>query len=106
MVPWVCAPHQSNGTGGTTEAAISFLTSRLPTCGPLPCVTTTSCPSATTSAIRSRGHADGSDLVLRPRPTAGRRHRVAAQSNQYPHSATLSRALAGQPGAYLVVVLT
>ena len=40
-VPWVCAPHQSSGTGGTTWAASSFLTSRLPTCGPLPWVMTT-----------------------------------------------------------------
>ncbi len=30
-VAWVCAPHQSSGTGGTTLAASSFLTSRLPT---------------------------------------------------------------------------
>ena len=44
MVPWVCAPHQSSGTGGTTCAASSFLTSRLPTCGPLPWVSTTSTP--------------------------------------------------------------
>ncbi len=41
-VAWVCAPHQSSGTGGTTAAAISFLTSRFPTWGPLPCVMTTS----------------------------------------------------------------
>ena len=38
-VAWVCAPHQSSGTGGTTDAAISFFTSRLPTWGPLPWVT-------------------------------------------------------------------
>ena len=43
-VAWVCAPHQSSGTGGTTAAASSFFTSRLPTCGPLPWVSTTSCP--------------------------------------------------------------
>ena len=42
IVPCVWAPHQSSGTGGTTEAAISFLTSRFPTWGPLPWVTTTS----------------------------------------------------------------
>ena len=42
IVAWVWAPHQSRDTGGTTAAASSFLTSRLPTCGPLPCVMTTS----------------------------------------------------------------
>ena len=36
MVACACAPHQSSGTEGTTEAAISFFTSRLPICGPLP----------------------------------------------------------------------
>ena len=50
MVPCVWAPHQSSGTGGTTWAASSFLTSRLPTWGPLPWVRTTSCPAATTVA--------------------------------------------------------
>jgi hypothetical protein len=40
-VACVCATHQSSGTGGTTSRARSFLTSRLPTCGPLPCVSTT-----------------------------------------------------------------
>src|SRR6266508_1984075 len=52
MVPWVCAPHQSSGTGGTTVAASSFFTRMLPTCGPLPCVARTSTPVATTSAMR------------------------------------------------------
>ena len=52
MVAWVCAPHQSSGTGGTTVAASSFFTSRLPTCGPLPWVSTTSTPAATRSATR------------------------------------------------------
>src|SRR3954451_528780 len=51
MVAWVCATHQSSGTGGTTWAASSFFTSRLPTWGPLPCVSTTSAPAATTSAM-------------------------------------------------------
>src|SRR5829696_3821342 len=50
IVAWVCATFQSSGTGGTTWAAISFLTSRLPTWGPLPWVSTTSTPAATTSA--------------------------------------------------------
>ena len=49
-VAWVCAPHQSSGTGGTTAAASSFLTSRLPTWGPLPCVITTSTSWASRSA--------------------------------------------------------
>ena len=53
IVPCVWAPHQSSGTGGTTWAATSFLTSRLPTCGPLPWVSTTSCPAATSSATCS-----------------------------------------------------
>ena len=52
-VAWVCAPHQSSGTGGTTAAASSFLTSRLPTCGPLPCVITTSTSLASRSATAS-----------------------------------------------------
>ena len=51
MVACVWATHQSSGTGGTTCAASSFLTSRLPTWGPLPCVSTTSTPAATTSAM-------------------------------------------------------
>ena len=51
MVACVCATFQSSGTGGTTCAAISFLTSRLPTWGPLPWVSTTSTPAATTSAM-------------------------------------------------------
>src|SRR3712207_1687573 len=50
MVAWVWATHQSSGTGGTSCAAISFLTSRLPTCGPLPWVSTTGTPVATTAA--------------------------------------------------------
>ena len=57
MVPCVCAPHQSSGTGGTTEAASSFFTNRLPTWGPLPWVSTTSAPLAMTSAIGSAARA-------------------------------------------------
>ena len=49
-VAWVCAPHQSSGTGGTTAAASSFFTRRLPTCGPFPWVTTTSAPASIRSA--------------------------------------------------------
>src|SRR4051812_21405710 len=52
-VACVWATHQSSGTGGTTCRARSFLSSRLPTCGPLPCVITTSWPCATSSAICS-----------------------------------------------------
>ena len=55
IVAWVCATFQSSGTGGTTCAAISFLTSRLPTWGPLPWVSTTSAPAATTSATWPAG---------------------------------------------------
>ncbi len=50
MVAWVCATHQSRVTGGTTSAASSFFTSRLPTCGPLPWVIATWKPAATRSA--------------------------------------------------------
>ena len=65
-VAWVCAPHQSSGTGGTTAAASSFLTSRLPTCGPLPWVITTSTGSGRVEQVGDRGHRDprGGDLVL------------------------------------------
>lgn len=52
-VAWVCAPHQSSGTGGTTPAASWFLISRLPTCGPFPCVSATRAPAATRSATGS-----------------------------------------------------
>src|SRR3954453_20856088 len=52
-VACVWATHQSSGTGGTTWRARSFLSSRLPTWGPLPCVLTTSWPCATSSAICS-----------------------------------------------------
>ena len=68
-VAWVCAPHQSSGTGGTTAAASSFLTSRLPTCGPLPWVTTTSAPvssSAPTAAIATSAAAIWSSTRARP----------------------------------------
>ena len=53
IVAWVWAPHQSRDTGGTTAAASSFLTSRLPTCGPLPWVMTTSWPAAMRPATDS-----------------------------------------------------
>ena len=81
-VAWVCAPHQSSGTGGTTAAASSFLTSRLPTCGPLPWVSTTSTGSGRVSrsataaiatraaAIWSSGRAPPSRLVMALPPSA------------------------------------
>src|SRR4051812_6507773 len=53
-VACVWATHQSSGTGGTTWRARSFLSSRFPTWGPLPCVITTSWPWATSSAICSQ----------------------------------------------------
>ena len=85
MVAWVWATHQSSGTGGTTCAASSFLTSRLPTWGPLPWVSTTSTPVATTSAMCAaprgwrpagrRGVADpsGPVMALPPRAITTRR---------------------------------
>ena len=87
-VPCVWAPHQSSGTGGTTAAATSFFTSRLPTCGPLPWVTTTSWPAATsraispaaavTAAIWAPGVAEpsGPVIALPPRATSTRTRRT------------------------------
>ena len=79
-VAWVWAPHQSNGTGGTTAAASSFLTSRLPTCGPLPWVITTSTSWSSSSAtaaiatsaaaIWSSGRARPSTFVIAFPPSA------------------------------------
>ena len=81
-VACVCAPHQSSGTGGTTPAASSFLTRRLPTWGPLPCVMTTSwsCSSrpataaiaVPAAAIWSSGRARPSALVMAFPPSASR----------------------------------
>jgi hypothetical protein len=84
IVPWVCAPHQSSGTGGTTAAASSFLTSRLPTCGPLPWVSTTSAPAATTSAIGSAARPIAAIWSSGRARAVGRRHGVAAQRDQHP----------------------
>ena len=88
-VPWVCAPHQSSGTGGTTWAASSFLTRMLPTCGPLPWVTTSSWPAATSRGGRPHRDADGLDLGRRGGAAVGAGHRVAAQGEQDPHSGHL-----------------
>ena len=81
-VACVWAPHQSSGTGGTTAAASSFLTSRLPTCGPLPWVITTSTSWASRSAtaaiatwaaaIWSSGRARPSAFVIALPPSASR----------------------------------
>ncbi len=89
-VAWVCAPHQSSGTGGTTAAASSFFTSRLPTWGPLPWVTTTSAPVS--RSARDGRHRDlgGRDLVLDPGPALRVRHGVATQRQQDPHASDAS----------------
>ena len=91
MVAWVWAPHQSSGTGGTTCAASSFFTSRLPTCGPLPWVRTTSTPAATRSATRCIATPIGAVLVLRGGAPVRPGHGVAAESDENPHAATLVR---------------
>ena len=62
MVAWVCATFQSSGTGGTTCAAISFLTSRLPTCGPV----------AVGQHHLGAGRDDVGDVAGRPRAIASR----------------------------------
>src|SRR5664280_465394 len=46
------APQTSIGIGATDLAASAFWIRRLPTWGPLPCVSTTRQPSSTSSAIR------------------------------------------------------
>ena len=81
IVAWVWAPHQSSGTGGTTCAASSFLTSRLPTCGPLPWVSTTSTPEATRSATGSHRDGDRRDLGVRGGAAVGAGHGVAAEGD-------------------------
>ena len=81
MVACVWATHQSSGTGGTTSAASSFLTSRLPTWGPLPWVSTTSTPEATTSAMCPDGLGDGVPLRTGRRGAVGPGHGVAAQGD-------------------------
>ena len=68
-VACVWAPHQSSGTGGTTLAATSFFTSRLPTWGPLPWVSTTSTSwaiRATTAVIATRAASTWSSTRARP----------------------------------------
>ena len=81
----VCAPHQSSGTGGTTSAASSFFTSRLPTCGPLPWVRTTSTPSATRSATACIARGDRPLLRLDRRRAVGAGHGVAAEGDERAH---------------------
>ncbi len=81
-VACVCAPHQSSGTGGTTPAASSFFTRRLPTWGPLPWVMTTSwsCSrrpataaiATCAAAIWSSGRARPSAFVMALPPSASR----------------------------------
>ncbi len=85
------ATFQSSGTGGTSWAESSFLTSRLPTWGPLPWVTTTSapvattpatCPAATAMAARwAAGVAEpsGPVIALPPRAITTRRCEVMAR---------------------------
>ena len=94
MVAWVWATFQSSGTGGTTCAASSFLTSRLPTCGPLPWVTTTwtpvattsaTCPAATAIAARcAAGVADPSGPVMALPPSAMTTRRGKGTARPYP----------------------
>ena len=86
MVACVWAPHQSSGTGGTTCAASSFLTSRLPTWGPLPCVSTTSWPAATRPAMCSIARPMASALVLGRGAAVGAGHGVAAERDEDPHA--------------------
>ena len=51
--PWLSAPHTSRGMGATEPLAASCCNRIRPTCGPLPCVTTTSQPAAAMAATRS-----------------------------------------------------
>ena len=97
-VAWVCAPHQSSGTGGTTAAASSFLTSRLPTCGPLPCVITTSTSLASRSATASMATSAAAIWSSTRARRLGVRHRVPAQCQQHPHQTEPRRAAADRQG--------
>ena len=85
IVAWVWAPHQSRDTGGTTAAASSFLTSRLPTCGPLPCVMTTSWPAAMRPATDSMAAAMAARWASGRGAAVGGGHRVAAQGEENAH---------------------
>lgn len=114
MVPWVCAPHQSSGTGGTTCAASWFLIRRLPTWGPLPCVRATRAPAATRSATRSMARptaaacASGVALpsgavmalppsAIRTRPVPGGPPSSLLTSRPYPRGGPGSLAKSAQP---------
>src|SRR5262249_47532855 len=113
IVPWIWAPHQSNGTGGTTLAAISFLTSRFPTWGPFPWVSTTWAPDATMSATSSMatvmaarwssGLARPSGLVIALPPRA-----ISTRTRQNSSGGRRSRLLQGglvQPAPDRIAVL-
>src|SRR5262249_11490571 len=122
MVPCVCAPHQSSGTGGTTAAASSFLTSRLPTCGPLPWVSSTWCPAATTAATRTIARSIAARRSSGPAPPAragpalpppalplGRRcparHRRESPKRRHQLRGRSAAVQVVQPGAHRLVVL-
>ena len=84
---------------GRRAAASSFLTSRLPTCGPLPWVRTTSCPAATSSATGSiatamaprwaSGPAPPSAPSWRCRPARRRASRGGSRAAGAGHAASL-----------------
>ena len=78
----VCAPHQSSGTGGTTPAASSFLTSRLPDLRPV--AVGDDDVDAVGDQVGDAGHRHlgRRDLVLGPGPAVGGRHRVAAEGDE------------------------
>jgi hypothetical protein len=44
--PWVCAPRTSNGYGVLSCGSDALCSASTPTCGPFPCVSTSSCSSA------------------------------------------------------------
>ena len=80
--PGSARTHQSSGTGGTTCAASSFLTSRLPTCGPLPWVSTTSTPGGDdVGDVAGRPRAIASRWALGRRRAVGPGHGVAAEGD-------------------------
>ena len=86
MVACVWAPHQSSGTGGTTCAASSFLTSRLPTWGPLPCVSTTSMAGRDEARDVLHRAADRVALLLGRGTAVGAGHGIAAERDEDPHA--------------------
>src|SRR4051794_36015690 len=45
-MPWVCAPSTSKGNGTSSVGSAALSNANMPTCGPLPWVSTSSCSSA------------------------------------------------------------